>query len=216
MIPLAARTVKPRRSYDSSRRRDAARLRRSAVLDCAWARFATEGYAVSTVAAIAADAGVSPETVYKTFGGKPGLVRALWERALGGAGPVPAEQRSDAVSSTADDPLEVFAAWGRLSAEVAPLGTPVALLVREAAASDPAVAALYEELEAERLARMAHNARAIRRHLRPGLSVAQARDILFALTAPGLYEVLVMRQGWSVEAYGEFIERSLAAHLLGD
>jgi hypothetical protein len=140
----------------------------------------------------------------------------LWHRALAGVGPVPAEQRSDAISSTADDPLVVFDAWARLSMEVAPLGTPVALLVREAAASDPAVAALHEELEAERLRRMGHNARAIRRHLRRGLSVSKARDVLFALTAPGLYEVLVMRRGWSLEDYADFLRRATAAELLGD
>jgi AcrR family transcriptional regulator len=216
MMRVPSSPVKGPRRYDASGRRLAAARRRTAVLDAAAARFAAQGYAGATVADIAADAQVSVETVYKAFGGKPGLVRALWERALAGQGPVPAEERSDAVSSTADDPLEVFATWGRLSAEVAPLGTPVVLLVREAAASDPDIAALYDELETGRLKRMAHNARAIRRHLRSGLTVAQARDILFALTAPGLYEVLVMRQGWSAQAYGRFIERSLAAHLLDD
>ena len=210
---MATAPVKGRR-YDASGRRAAAQRRRSTVLDCAWSRFAAEGYAATTVSAIARDAGVSSETVYKAFGGKPGLVRALWERALGGAGPVPAEQRSDAVSSTADDPMEVFAAWARLTTEVAPRATPVQLLVREAAASDPAVALLYEELEAARLRRMAHNANAIRRHLRPGLSVRAARDVLFALTGSGLFEVLVLRQGWSLEAYEEFVRRSLAAQLL--
>jgi AcrR family transcriptional regulator len=214
MIRLTSHPVKVRRQYDSTRRREAAQRRRATVLDSAWARFGAEGYAATTVAAIAADAGVSPETVYKAFGGKPGLVHALWERALAGTGPVPAHERSDAASSGAADPLEVFDAWARLSAEVAPRAAPVQLLVREAAASDLAVAALQDELEAARLRRMAHNAKAIRRHLRPGLSVPQARDVLYALTAPGLYEVLVLRRGWSAEAYGDFVRRSLVAQLL--
>ena len=38
----------------------------------------------TTVAGIAVEAGVSTATIYKVFGGKPGLVRALVERALRG------------------------------------------------------------------------------------------------------------------------------------
>ncbi|MGH3646029.1 MAG: TetR/AcrR family transcriptional regulator [Micromonosporaceae bacterium] len=47
------------------------------------------GYAATTLAAIAREAGVSVETIYKAFGGKSGLVRALYERGLTGIGPVP-------------------------------------------------------------------------------------------------------------------------------
>jgi len=211
---LPARAVKTARAYDASARRAAAARRRTAVVDAAAARFAAEGYAGATVAAIAGDAGVSPETVYKTFGGKPGLVRAIWDRALAGRGPVHAEERSDAVSGTVDDPLVIIDTWARLSTEVAPLGTPVLLLVRDAAASDPGAAALLEELDAARLRRMTHNAKVIQRHLRPGLSVSAARDILFAVSAPGLYETLVMHQGWSLGDFAEFLRRTLAAQLL--
>ena len=44
---------------------------------------------------IASAVGVSVDTIYKAFGGKPGLVRAIRERALQGDGPEPAEARSD-------------------------------------------------------------------------------------------------------------------------
>ena len=209
-------TVKRVRPYDSSARRVAAQERRTKVLDAASARFASDGYAGTTVAAVAADAGVSAEMVYKAFGGKPGLVRALWVRAVAGEGPVPAEERSDAVSGSDDDPRVVIAAWARLSMEVAPRASPVALLVREAAASDRAAARLREELDGRRLERMTHNADAIRRHLRPGLGVEEARDVLFAMSSPELYEVLVMRQGWSVAAYADFVRRGIIAELLPD
>ena len=209
-------TVKRARPYDSSTRRVAAEERRAQVLDAASARFASDGYAAASVASVAADAGVSAEMVYKAFGGKPGLVRALWVRALAGEGPVPAEERSDAVSGSDDDPRDVVAAWARLSMEVAPRAAPVALLVREAAASDRAAARLREELDGRRLERMTHNAKAIRRHLRPGLSVGEARDVLFALSSPELYEVLVIRQGWSLAAYADFLRRGMIAELLAD
>ncbi len=209
-------TVKGARPYDSSARRVAAQQRRAKVLDAASARFGSAGYAATTVAAVAADAGVSAETVYKAFGGKPGLVRALWTRALAGEGRVPAEDRSDSLAQANDDPRVVIAGWARLSMEVSPLVSPVLLLAREAAASDPAAARLREELDQRRLERMRHNAEAIRHHLRPGLGVEAAGDVLFAFTAPELFELLVMRQGWSLAAYGDFLLRGIVAELVAD
>ncbi|MEO6412853.1 MAG: TetR family transcriptional regulator [Pedococcus sp.] len=213
---MSRSTVKRARPYDSSARRVAAERRRTQVLEAAAAHFASDGYAATTVAAVAADAGVSAEMVYKAFGGKPGLVRALWVRALAGDGPVPAEERSDSLTGAKEDPRTVIAGWARLSMEVAPLASPVALLVREAAASDPAAARLREELDQQRLERMRHNACALTDHLRPGLGVEAAGDVPFAFTAPELCELLVMRQGWSLAAYADFLGRGIIAELLAD
>jgi AcrR family transcriptional regulator len=47
---------------------------------------------VTTVRAIAAAAGVSADTIYKSFGVKPGLIRAIHDHALEGKGPIPAER----------------------------------------------------------------------------------------------------------------------------
>jgi hypothetical protein len=120
------------------------------------------------------------------------------------------------LTETHDDPRLVIAGWARLSMEVAPLVSPVALLVREAAASDLAAAQLRDELDQRRLERMRHNARAVQHHLRPGLGVAAAGDVLFAFTAPELFELLVMRQGWSLAAYADFLRRGIIAELLVD
>ena len=103
--------VKTRRRYDASRRREQAARTRDAILDVARAQFLEHGYGGTTVAGIATAAGISVETVYKAFGGKPGLVRALWQRGLAGTGPVPAPVRSDATSSTETDPVAVLRGW---------------------------------------------------------------------------------------------------------
>ena len=89
-----AQPVKTRK-YDASSRRAAARQRREDILAAAYALMLRDGYAATTVDAIATEAGVSAETVYKAFAGKPGIVRALVHRALEGSGPEPAEVRSD-------------------------------------------------------------------------------------------------------------------------
>ena len=111
---------------------------RAAVLDAALVRFLREGYVVTTIESIALDASVSDATIYKTFGGKPGLVRALCERALAGEGSLPAEQRSDALQESEADPRAVIDGWGRLTAEVAPRIAPILLLLRDAANADRA------------------------------------------------------------------------------
>jgi AcrR family transcriptional regulator len=209
-------TVKTTRRYDSSGRQHTADARRLAVLDAAGRRFLRDGYATTTVASIAGDAGVSVEMVYKAFGGKPGLVRALWESGLAGEAPVHAEVRSDAVSSTETDPSLIIATWARLSAEVAPRVAPVLLLVRTAAATDPDMQVLKDELDTERLARMAHNAGSLDRggHLREGITRQMARDLLFTYSAPEIYELLVLRRAWSVDDFAEFIRRGIVAALL--
>src|SRR5437763_14351602 len=96
--------VKSRRPYDSRRRQEQARQTRDAILEVARRRFLAEGFAPTTIAALAADVGVSVDTIYKSFGSKPGLVRGICERALTGEGPVPAATRSDAPQSAELDP----------------------------------------------------------------------------------------------------------------
>lgn len=209
-------SVKTTRRYDSSRRQNAAEARRRAVLDVAGRRFLQDGYAVTTVVAIAAEARVSVEMIYKAFGGKAGLVRAMWDTGLLGEGPVPAQVRSDEVSGAETDPQVIIANWARLGAEVSPRVDPVLLLVRSAAASDPEMSSLKEELDSQNMARMTHNADALASggHLREGVTPAQARDVLLTYTTPEIYELLVLHQGWSLDDYAEFIRRGIAAALL--
>ena len=76
--------VKPKRRYESKRRLEQAQETRRAILDAAQRRFEQRGYAASTVAEIAADAGVATKTVYLAFESKGGLLRALWNLLLRG------------------------------------------------------------------------------------------------------------------------------------
>jgi AcrR family transcriptional regulator len=208
--------VNTRRRYDSSGRQERARQTRDQITDTARELFLSGGYADTTVAAIAAAAHVSVETIYKGFGGKPGLVRAIIERGLAGGGPVPAEQRSDHIRDTEPDPRRILTAWGAFTAELAPRVAPVLTLARDAAASDPEVATALEQISAARLERMTVNARGLLHagHLRPGLTVEQAADICWIYSSPELYELLVLRRGWPAERYGKFIAEALIAALL--
>ena len=208
--------VNTRRRYDSTGRRERARQTRDQITGIAKEMFLADGYATTTVAAIAAAAHVSVETIYKGFGGKPGLVRAIIEKGLAGEGPVPAEQRSDHIRDTEPDPRAILAAWGAFTAELGPRVIPILLLARDAAASDPEIAVVVDQLSAARLERMTVNARGLAGagHLRPGITPEQAADILWAYSSPELYELLVIRRGWPAERYGQFIAAALRSALL--
>ena len=211
-----APAVKRKRSYDASGRQERARRTRDAILDAAQARFLRDGFAMTTIVAIAEDAGVSVDTIYKAYGGKPGLVRAIYERGLAGEGPEHAEARSDALQTTERDPHEIMRGLGRFIVEVSPHAAPVALLIAEAAATDPAMAELEAELDDQRLERMTHNARNLRRagHLRADVTVEQAGLLMWNLTSASLYRLNVIRRGWSLERHAAFITATLTAALL--
>ena len=96
------RLVKTKRPYDSAGRRGQAERSRATILDTAQRLFLEDGYATTTMAAIATAADVSVETIYKSFGSKTGLVRAIRDRGLAGAGPRPADERSDEMRRSRD------------------------------------------------------------------------------------------------------------------
>lgn len=208
-------SVKPRR-YDASRRRAQADRTRQAIIDTARHRFLHDGYGVTTVATIAAEADASADTIYKTFGGKTGLLRAICEQALSGAGPVPAEHRSDAMQAAESDPAAMLRGLGTFTAEVAPRIAPLMLLLATAAESDPALAELHTEFEDARLARMTQVAHtlAAKTSLRTGRTIDETADIMWTYSSPALYRMLVLARGWTPQRYGEYVGESLVHALL--
>lgn len=196
----------PRR-YDSSGRQAQARRNRGEILDAAQRQFLDVGYGATTVAAIAGEAGVSVETVYKAFGGKPGLVRAMYDRALRGEGTSTAYERSDEMRAMETDPRTIMRKWGELTAEVAGLLTPIRLLIRAAAETDPDMAALLEDSDRERLQRMRHHATflAERDYLREDLTIEQVADVLYTCSSLEIYDVLVRQREWALSDFARFV-----------
>jgi AcrR family transcriptional regulator len=206
--------VKTRR-YDASGRRAAALRRREDILAAARELMVRHGYAATTVGAIATAAGVSPETVYKAFGDKPGVVRAMYRKALEGAGHHPAEERSNRLRGVSTG-HELVAGWAQLASEVAPQGAPLATLLRDAAATDPKARSLLEEMDQTRMVRMRDNARALLAtgDVRPGLSLTDVTDVLFTVSSAEMYELLVLRRGWTARRFARFQRETMAGALL--
>lgn len=205
-----------KRPYDSSRRRHQAEQNRVAVLTAARERFLAHGYATTTVADIARDAGVSVETVYKAFATKAGLLKALFDVSVAGDDePIPMVQRDviQRVIETAEATrkLEMYA--GHLAATM-PRTAPVQLLARDGAASSPDAAEVWKQIRHETLTAMGMFAADLARTGQLRVNTKQARDILWTYHAPELYELLVLERGWSAARYGKFIANALIDALL--
>ena len=207
--------VKTTRLYDATGRQARARAQRDRIITIAERRFLNDGYATTTIQSIADEAAVSVDTIYKAFTGKPGLIRAIRDRALLGQGPVPAEDRSDRLHGQELDGPAIVRAWGALTTEIAPRVAPLLLLVRDASVHDTELLSLLAELDSQRLARMKANATQLARfgHLRPGLEIDAAAAILWIYSSPELYELIVVRQGWTLDRYGNFITEAMTSAL---
>jgi AcrR family transcriptional regulator len=218
MVMRPDSTQVTRRPYDRTRRRERAVQSREAILDAASRRFLGEGFRATTISSIAVDAAVSVDTIYKAFGGKSGLVKALCERALAGSGTVPAETRSDELQAETQDPRRLLHELGRLTTEVAPRIAPLLLLLATAAETDQEAARLRAELDSSRLARMTRVATVLagKVPLRADLSIHEAGQVMWTYSSPELYQLLVITCGWSPDRFGKFVGEALAAALLPD
>ncbi len=210
--------VKPRRPYHSTARQEQSRRTRRAIVDAAHRLFLSEGFAATTMPAVAAAAGVAVQTVYKAFANKPRLAKAVFDTAIAGDDDTVPMLEREALSKVRDepDPRTMFRLYGDFLATVAPRHVPVQLVIRDAATADPDARAVWAELQAERLAGMTTFATALRDrgHLRDDVGVDDARDTLWTYNSAELYELLVIERGWSPQRYGRWVAAALTAALL--
>jgi AcrR family transcriptional regulator len=219
-VPPKARTVKPRRRYESRLRREQAAATRRAIVDAALSSFLEHGYAGTTMQKIAESAGVVVETLYRTFDGKAGLFKAAVEAAVAGGtarAERPVEERP-AIRAVIDEPdprrkLERYAdTQPGIHARLGPLYRTLA----EAAAVEPELASVWEELEMGRLQGMARFAQHLGETgaLREGVTVEEARDVLWTINSHGVYRMLVTDRGWSPGRFRDWLAGTLARALL--
>ncbi|CAN5605824.1 TetR/AcrR family transcriptional regulator [soil metagenome] len=213
-VTEAVDDVKPRR-YNSQRRREQAEQTRERVLDAAAKLFSERGFAGASVAAIAAEAGVSEETVYARFKNKRSLLGDLVSRAVRGDDPrpVPEQEGPRAVVAATDqhEQLRIFAADIVLRLE---RGAPVVAIVAGASRSEPELAELLARLHADRLRnlRVLVDALAANGPLRVGAE--EAVETVWALVSPELHELLRGVRGWTRRRYCDWLAASLGRLLL--
>ncbi|MFD9276531.1 TetR/AcrR family transcriptional regulator [Streptomyces mirabilis] len=202
----------PRRSYNSEGRRKAARRNRAAVLAACRELVFREGYHATTVRAVAEQAGVSAETVYKSFGGKPGMVKALWDITLAGDDePVPMGDRPQVQEILGT--RELGAKFRLYAAYVRGIHERVAALFALLTQAGPDVGEVLEIAERERLtgvtAFVAHLDES--GALDPEADPAHLADAVWALAGPQLYTQLTAGRGWSADTYEKWLADTLTA-----
>ena len=210
---------KSRRPYDSSGRRSQAQRTRAEIIDKARDLFVEHGYTGTTMAALAARAGVSVETIYKSIGNKPAVLKAVLDVAIvGDDDTVPMLERPLVAQLRSEpDPRKIFVRYGRHIVDSWPRQVPLQLILRTAATVDTDAQRQWQAAQDERLTGMTAfaNDLAQRGFLREDVDVAEARDILWTLTAPEQYEILVLQRGWPIEQVARFITDAMIGTLLG-
>jgi AcrR family transcriptional regulator len=203
-----AKPVK-RRPYDAARRQAQSAETRQRIVEAARALMLERGYRATTIAAIAADAGVNTDTVYELVGRKPTVLRELIEQAVSGTDhAVVAEEREQIKAMLAEpDPEIKFALYAKTIRETHARLAPLFLALRDASSTEPEAKAVWQEISDRRAANMRKFVAEIRKSgwLRAGLSTNDAADTIWATNSPELYVLLTGDRGWSPARYERWL-----------
>lgn len=208
-----------RRPYDASRRRETARLRRLHILQTARGLFLASGYPATTVAEIAANARVSEDLVFRLFGSKRGVLKEVMDIAIGGDDEdIALLEREDpqAVRAATDQHEQVRLFAAGMTAQLDRV-RPLNDLMRSAAAVEPEIAALQDDLH-KRQRRLAMNTVAswiaANGPLRDRMSDEDAGAIIWTLASPEVHRALTQDCGWPGERFRTWLQQMLSAAVL--
>lgn len=205
-----------KRRYDSSRRQQQARENRRQILQAAHALFVEKGYGSTTIAEIAAAAGVAVETIYASFRNKPTLLHRAWDLAVGGDEQDVHLLERPEMRAVFDEPdlSTRFARFATVNTTIMRRTAALRLAVSAAAGTDTAAATLLTEIDRARHDAMGVHARAAAASGQLAVTRDECRDVLFATTDGTLWHTLVQRQGWSDERYASWLGHCWQAMLV--
>jgi AcrR family transcriptional regulator len=207
---------RPRRAYSSPVRTEQMENTRRRAIAAAQKLFVARGYAGTTVAAVADEAGVSPETIYSSLGGKRGLLEGVIDTAIMGPEGLIVEQQTwltdVAHRPTAHDRLQ---GWVEASCRTLARTSPIHAVIRGAADREEFAVELRDRLLRRRLDGVAAiAAEYLYGALRPGLTVEEAAQRYAALVSPEMYHLLVVELGWTPQAHQQWLTQLLGVELL--
>lgn len=202
-----------KREYHSPRRRAGAEATRRALMASARTLFAAQGYAATSIEAIAREAGVAVQTFYATFGSKRAILRAVLDESEREAD-FPA--LTEALHEAASDPRRELRAIVDFNVRLFPRIHDVLEVVRAAGTADADLVSFWREGEVRRRAGQAPLVRRWARTgaLRAGVSAKEAADVLWALTGPDTYRLFAIENGWSARHVAEWLFTTLERLLL--
>lgn len=213
-------SARPKRRYDSAGRRRQAEETGARVVAAATRVFLEHGYAGATIPAIAAEAGVSLQTVYRAAPGKAGLLAAAVTAAVAGGSAraaVPAEERP-AIRAIIDerDPSKQLQLYAHTQPGIWQRVGPLLRVLAAAALSEPDLRKLQQEQDSERHAGLSRFVQLLEEHgaLRKDLTREHAADIIMTLGSLATYDSLVATRRWTHDQYETWLADTLQHCLL--
>jgi AcrR family transcriptional regulator len=200
------------------------------VIDAASELFLQNGYPRTTIATVAARAGVAADTVLHLFGSKRGLLKEVMDVVIGGDDDnVPVLERPDpqAMRQEPDQRRQIAMFAAGIAAQLERI-RPMDDILRSAAAVDADVAALRTDLQLnQRRAAMRAVAEWIAANgplraeggggaadgVEDGM-VEAAAAILWTLTSPEVHQMLREHWDWTPATYRDWLRRTLESALL--
>lgn len=200
------------RQYHSDARAQSAHDTRRRILDAAKALFGRKGIDAVTIAEIGRKARVAASTVYAIYKSKDGLLRGLMEQSLFGSRFQEARQLLDGVT----DPVTLVELTARVSRAIYDSESSDLGLLRHTSGFSPALRKMEQEFEqlryemqAERLQRLFDSGKA-----RSGLSLDEARRVLWMYTSRDVYRMLVIEGRWTPDRYQQWLSQTLVEALV--
>ena len=209
---------RPKRTYRSRARAEQAQRTRERIIDAARELFLAQGFAATTIAAVAERAELAPETVYATYRSKAGLLGGVVRAAvMRGAEPDNPLERGW-VKELLDLPeLEArLAGLARHTAATLELTSPMYAVIRSAGTGAEELSRLDTELREMRYGQQATVMRAVLDGgtLAPGVSAKAAAETFSALASPELHQLVTKQRGWSPRRYARWLEGVVQSVLL--
>ena len=186
-------------------------MTRRRILDAARHRFFEDGYAATTLRAVAEEADVAVQTVYAVFGSKAAILADL--RALAVDLPeADAEFRASMAESTLERRIARFARSIRNRWELA---GDIVRVHQDAVRVDPSLRPEIAFADARRHGGIEAFVRGTEADLGLGIDVDRSIGVVNALTLYAVYEELISVQGWTPDAYEAWLRDSLLAGVTG-
>jgi len=201
-----------------TRRAEQALATRRRIIDQAGKLLVEQGYAATTLDQIAAAGGVAVQTVYFHFRNKATVLKEVVDvLAVGDDEPVPMLDRPWVQRAyDEDDPRRAVAIWTRAGRSIFERIAPIMKIVRDAAGSDPEMAAQWQANQQQtHLAQREFARRLASRHaLRPHLSADRAADILFCMQSIEVYLKATTECGWTPSQWQRWVTETLVTTIL--
>jgi AcrR family transcriptional regulator len=202
-----------KRRYDNSRRLARARATRLTVIETAGQLFIQRGYPATAIEAVAAAADIPLPTLYRLFGSKRALLKAVLDTSFGGDDePITFADRPEQQAALCEpDPIQMVSAFARIARQFMDRSSAILHVLATAAQVDDEAAELLAEIRRQRHTGQSAiiTALAERDALDPHLDPGEAADIVYALMSPDVHRILTIERGWTAENYQSWLERSL-------